>query len=213
MRLSFVFCALASAAFAMQESLVARDYNVITTVLANVTEAVKGLSTVAESGKADPATLLKASDRIVQSIKSGTASVNATGNLTFVETVHLIGPVHKMSQLSAGLTKNMGNIKGSIEKQNLCEVVRLQIGNINQGATSLIKAINNRVPTAAVDISQALSQGIIDTLNDIQDEFSDQNCVNGRNETTTSASSRLASGHAQVVFTVSLALAAVFVIF
>lgn len=196
----------------MQESLAARDYSVITTVLANVTDAVQGLSTVAKSGNADPATLLKASSRIIQAITSGTASVNATGNLTFVETVHLIGPVHKMSQLSADLTKSMGNIKGSIEKQSLCEVVRLQIGNINQGSTALIKAINDRVPAAALDISQALSQGIIDTLNNIQVEFSDQNCINGRNETTTSAGARLASGHAQVVFTISFALAAIFVI-
>lgn len=196
----------------MQGSLVARDYSVITTVLANVTDAVQGLSTVAKSGNADPGTLLKASNRIVQAITSGTASVNATGNLTFVETVHLIGPVHKMSQLSADLTKSMGNIKGSIQKQSLCEVVQLQVGNINQGATGLIKAVNDRVPAAAVDISQALSQGITDTLNEIQTQFSDQNCVNGRNETTTSAGSRLASGHAQVVLTISLALAAIFVI-
>ncbi|OAQ97762.1 hypothetical protein LLEC1_00549 [Akanthomyces lecanii] len=208
MRLSLVFCALVSAAFASPKSLMARDYAAITTVLTNVTDAVQNLSAVAASGKADPATLLRASDRIISAIKSGTASVNATGNLTFVETVHLIGPVHKMSQLSAGLTKNMGKIKGSIENQTLCEVVRLQIGNINQGATALIKAINDRVPSAAVDISQTLSQGIIDTLNDVQTEFSDQNCVNGRNTTTTSASPRLVSGHAQLVFTISFALAA-----
>lgn len=214
MRLSLVFCALVSAASALQpKSLVVRDLNTITTVLANVTDGVQGLSTVAASGTADPATLLKASDRIVQAIRSGIASVNATGNLTFIETIHLIGPVHKMSQLSADLTKNMGKLKGTIQKQNLCEVVRLQIGIINDGATSLITAINSRVPAAALDISQALSQGITDTLKEIQDDFTTEKCVNGRNETTTSSSARLSVGSSQAVASLCFALIATVALF
>lgn len=167
------------------------DANVVTTVLKNVTSNVENLSAIAKTGNANPGTLLKASDGIVQSIASGTAAVKASPNLTFVETVHLIGPVHELSKLSGDLTKNMGNLKASIEKQTLCDVVRLQIGNINDGATGLIKAVNSKVPAAALDISQALSQGITDTLNQIQVDFSTKNCVDGRIEKATSSGSRV----------------------
>ncbi|XWW95731.1 hypothetical protein V2A60_003698 [Cordyceps javanica] len=192
MRPSLILSFAAFAFASPSEPLAARDFNTVAAVLSNVTDSVNGLSDVANSGGADPATLLKASDRIVQAIRGGTAAVNSTSNLTFIETVHLIAPVHKLSSLSTDLTQNMAKLKGSIEKQNLCDVVRLQIGNINQGATALIKAVNSKVPSAARDISEALSQGITDSLKDIQNDFSTQNCVNGRNETATSSASHLA---------------------
>ncbi|KAM3514671.1 hypothetical protein MY11210_001642 [Beauveria gryllotalpidicola] len=168
--------------------------------------SVKAFSSVTNSGNADPATLLKASDGIVQSLQLATAAVNATGNLTYTEAVHLIGPVHKMSELSADLTKNMVKLKSSIEAQKLCLVVQLQIANINKGATSLIAAVNSRVPLAALEISEALSGGITDSLKSIQDNFSTENCVNGRNETTTSASSHLGFGPSNVFFSLALGL-------
>ncbi|KAJ6784709.1 hypothetical protein PWT90_00452 [Aphanocladium album] len=208
MRIPLVGCAILGIAFAsVSQPQVPRDFNVISTVLSNVSSSVSDLSSVAKTGNADPATLLKASDRIVQALQSGVVNVRATGNLTFIETVHLIGPVHKMSQLSAGLTQNMIKLRASVERQRLCEVVRLQIGNINEEATKLINAVNDRVPSAALEISQALSQGITDTLHEIQQEFSKNNCVDGRNATTTSSSGpRLSSGVWNIVTTLSVVL-------
>ncbi|KAJ3499470.1 hypothetical protein NLG97_g319 [Lecanicillium saksenae] len=208
MRLSLVACAVLGTAYASSLlPLERRDFDTITAVLTNVSSSVIDLSNMAKTGNADPGTLLKASDRMVQTLQSGIVNVNATGNLTFIETVHLIGPVHKMSQLSADLTKNMVKLKSSIERQRLCEVVRLQIGNINEGATGLIKAVNTKVPSAALDISQALSQGITDTLQKIQQDFSSQNCVDGRNETTASSSgTRAPSTVSSSIFVLHLAL-------
>ncbi|EGX95751.1 hypothetical protein CCM_00405 [Cordyceps militaris CM01] len=220
MRLSLTFCAaLAGVAFASPSSsstahLAARDFATVAAVLANVTDSVQGLSKVADTGTADPATLLAASDRIVQAIKYGTMTVNATSNLTFIETVHLIAPVHKLSSLSSGLTANMGKLKGSIQQQNLCEVVRLQVGIINNGSSGLIAAINGRVPGAALDISQALSQGITDALTGIQNDFSPENCVNGRNETTsTSAAAHLGLGPCSALVATCLGLVAALTVF
>ncbi|KAM3529101.1 hypothetical protein MY4038_005567 [Beauveria bassiana] len=206
MRISLIFSAIVGIACASPSQLVSRDFDTVNTVLANVTESVKDLSSVADSGNADPATLLKASDGIVQSIQVATATVNTTGNLTYLETVHLIGPVHKMSQLSAELAKNMVKLKSSIEAQKLCMVVQLQVANINKGATSLIAAVNSRVPSAALEISEALSEGITDSLKSVQDDFSTENCVNGRNVTATSASSRLGFGPSNVFFPLALGL-------
>ncbi|OAA57815.1 Cell wall galactomannoprotein [Cordyceps fumosorosea ARSEF 2679] len=216
MRISLTLCAslagVTLAASSSSKALVARDFDTVASVLANVTDAVNGLSTVANTGVADPATLLTASDRIVQAIQSGTARVNATGNLTFIETVHLIAPVHKLSSLSGDLTKNMVKLKGSIQKQRLCEVVRLQVGIINNATSGLIAAIDSKVPSAAQDISQALSQGITDSLTDIQKDFSDQNCVDGRNETTTSAGSPLALGPSSAFVSLCLGLVTAWII-
>ncbi|OAA50825.1 cell wall protein [Beauveria brongniartii RCEF 3172] len=213
MRLSLIFSAIVGIACASPSQLVSRDFDTVNTALTNVTDSVKSLSSVANSGNADPATLLKASDGIVQAIQVATATVNATSNLTYIETVHLIAPVHKMSELSADLTNNMVKLKSSIETQKLCMVVQLQIANINKGATSLIAAVNSRVPASALEISEALSEGITDSLKSIQDDFSTENCVNGRNVTTTSASSRLGFGPSNVFFSLALGLVTTLALF
>ena len=187
------------------------DANVVTTVLKNVTSKVENLTAVAKTGDAKPGILLKASDAIVQAIESGTVAVQASPNLTFIETVHLIGPVHQMSKLSSDLTSNMVKLRASIEKQSLCVVVRLQIGNINDGAGKLIKAVNSKVPAAALDISQALSQGITDTLNQIQVDFSEKNCVDGRIEQATSSGPRVI-GSVSSLFVLVLVVAIVSVL-
>lgn len=216
MRLSHIVYAVvgisASTNASLSGFLFPRDENVVTTVLKNVTSSVENLSGIAKTGNANPGTLLKASDGIVQSITTGTAAVKAAPNLTFIETVHLIGPVHQLSKLSGDLTKNMGNLKASIEKQTLCDVVRLQIGNINEGATGLIKAVNSKVPAAALDISEALSQGITDTLNQIQVDFSEKNCVDGRIEKTTSSSGPRVIGSVSCLFVLVLVVATVSVL-
>ncbi|KAM3497941.1 hypothetical protein MY10362_008725 [Beauveria mimosiformis] len=213
MRLSLIFSAIVGIARASPSQLVSRDFDTVNTVLTNVTDSVKSLSGVANSGNADPATLLEASDGIVQAIQVATATVNATGNLSYIETVHLIAPVHKMSELSEDLTNNMVKLKSSIETQKLCMVVQLQIANINKGAIFLIAAVNSRVPAAALDISEALSEGITDSLKSIQDDFSTENCVNGRNVTTTSASSRLGFGPSNVFFSLALGLVTTLALF
>lgn len=213
MRPLLIFSAIVGLACASTSQLVSRDFDTVNTVLANVTDSVKALSSVASSGNADPATLLKASDRIVQSIQAATSTVNATGNLTYIETVHLIAPVHKMSELSADLTKNMVKLKSAIETQKLCMVVQLQVANINKGATSLIAAVNSRVPSAALEISEALSEGITDSLKSIQDDFSTENCVDGRNVTITSASSRLGFGPSNVLLPLALGLVTTLALF
>lgn len=194
MRLTILLCAVVGSALgAASEPLAQRDLSTVTTVLNNVTTNVKALAEVTKSGNVSIEALLRASNGVADSINSGTASVQATGNLTFVETVHLIGPVHELSTISQSLTKSIGNLKAFVQKKHLCPIVQLQINNINTGAGALITAVNSKVPAAALEISEALSKGISDTLKQIQTEFSPQNCVDGGNVTTTSSSSALQS--------------------
>ncbi len=209
-RLLFItICLAVGAAASQSQPLAKRDLETITSVLQNVESNIEGLYKVASTGNADPAPLLKASDSLIKSITNGKIQVDGTKNISFVDTVHLIKPVHDLSTISAKLVDSMESIKSSVEEMKLCDVVRIQVSNINNGSTALIKAVNSKVPEAALDISNALAQGIIDALAKSQNEFSAENCVNGRkeaNSTAKSGSSTTASVNSATVFISTMVL-------
>lgn len=179
----------AGAAASQPQASTKRDLATITGVLENVESNIEGLYKVTSSGTTDPAPLLKASDSLIKSIKNGKIEVDRTENISFIDTVHLIKPVHDLSTISAKLVDSMGTLKSTIEELKLCDVVRIQVSNIKNGSTALIKSVNSKVPEAALDISNELAKGITDVLDKSQSEFSPENCVNGRNGSDPNAES------------------------
>jgi hypothetical protein len=164
-----------------QPALVPREeLTVIAKVLGDVQSNLQKLYDVTKTGKADPAPLLVASKGLIDSIKSGKTTVDEASQLTFIETVHLIEPVHNMAQLSEKLVDGMEELKPEIEKQEMCDVVRIQVSNINNASDALIASVNNKVDPSAKEISNELSRGITDVLKKSQEAFSTENCVNGR---------------------------------
>lgn len=182
---------LAVSAFAVQQPAVVprEEISVVAKVLGDVQTHLKDLYDVAKSGKADPGPLLVASKGLIDSIKSGKTTVDASSQLSFIETVHLIEPVHKMAQLSERLVGGMEELKPKLEEAEMCDVVRIQVSNINNASDALITSVNNKVADASKEISEELSKGITDVLQKSEETFSEENCVNGRKGPTPDADS------------------------
>ncbi|KAF3355649.1 hypothetical protein VdG1_03941 [Verticillium dahliae VDG1] len=87
--------------------------------------------------------------------QAGTASIQASNELTLQETVQL--------------------------QQLLCDVVRAQVGEVTTGASGLIDAIVSKVPQAAQQIAAQMAAGFTRSLQDSAQGFSSQSCVNANN--------------------------------
>ncbi|QPH02753.1 hypothetical protein C2857_006969 [Epichloe festucae Fl1] len=176
--MKFSAAMLCFAAEALALSVFERDASAVTGVLDNVKSEVQKLDTAVKSGGNDPDALLKASNSLIQALKSGKTKVDGLSELALTDAVTLTTPVQDLTKVSQTLVEDLKSIRGNLEKQGLCEVVRTQTTSINDQSQNLIKAVVSKVPEEARDIANQLSAGLVKVLKQSQDDFSEQNCKN-----------------------------------
>lgn len=176
--MKFSAAMLCFAAEALALTVFERDASAVTGVLDNIKSEVQKLDTVVKSGGNDPDTLLKASNSLIQAIKSGKAKVDGLSDLSLTDSLTLPPPVQDLTKASQSLVEDLKSIRGNLEKQGLCQVVRTQTKDINDQSQGLIKAVVSKVPEDARDIANSLSAELVKVLKQSQDDFSEQNCKN-----------------------------------
>lgn len=168
---------LLAAATGVHSLVTPRDAQLIIGVFTNVQNAIDNLDTAVKGYTTDPAPLLDTSNKLDDAIKTGTTTVSGSDNLTLSDSISLLKPVQTLKTHAQTLVNDLKDKKPQFQAQTLCSVVRGQIATINTDSKSLIDATVSKVPAAAQDIARQQAQGITDVLNDAQNAFSEQNCV------------------------------------
>ncbi|GAB0134287.1 hypothetical protein EsDP_00002665 [Epichloe bromicola] len=177
--MKFSAAMLCFAAEALASSVFERDASVVTGVLDSVKSEVQKLDTAVKAGGNNQEALLKASNSFIQALKSGKTKIEGSSELSLTDAVTLTTPVQDLTKISQTLAEDLKSIRGNLEKQGLCEVVRKQTSDINDKSQGLIKAVVSKVPEDARDIANQLSAGLVKVLKQSQDDFSEQNCKSG----------------------------------
>ncbi|KAG5946487.1 hypothetical protein E4U53_006588 [Claviceps sorghi] len=211
MKPSVICLCLAAEALAYDPSHVfRRDLATITGVLDNVKTSIEKLRVAVNNGFADPEPLLLASNGLLTALKSGTTTINGTGNIDFLDSVRLIRPVHELTALGESLAGNLEEMRGGLKAAGLCDVARLQISSISTRSQDLINAVDSKIPKEAQEISRELTSGLTNILVQSTDQFSEQNCNKANEESKSSKSASLSEGRSIMVpaacFIVALAL-------
>ncbi|OAA57813.1 Cell wall galactomannoprotein [Cordyceps fumosorosea ARSEF 2679] len=158
--------------------VIPRDASVIIGVLTAVQGDIDGLDSAVNGWTSDPSPVLDASNKLVDTISQGTATVQGSPDLTLDESLTLLDPVQSLKQHAQTLVDDLKAKKDTVQQAGLCEVVEIQIGTISDKSKGLIDATVSKVPQDAQGIAQDQAQGILDVLADAQSAFSPGNCVN-----------------------------------
>ncbi|KAG6001156.1 hypothetical protein E4U43_001397 [Claviceps pusilla] len=191
-------CIIAEALAYHPPSVFRRDLTTITGVLNNVTSSIEKLQAAVKTGFDDPEPLLLASNGLIAALKTGAVRINGTGDVNFLDSIRLIGPVHQLSALGESLARNLQDVRGGLKAAGLCDVTRLQISSIGTRSQDLINAVNGKIPKEAQTISRALTSGLTDILERSKDQFSEQSCREANNGTLSSESVSLVAGRSMM---------------
>ncbi|KAG6017863.1 hypothetical protein E4U54_001777 [Claviceps lovelessii] len=179
MRVTTVLLWLASRAMASRSlSLAERDLGTVSGVLQNVQSDIQNVDSAVKAGGTDPEPLLKASNALVKTLKDSKTKVDGSNDLGLTDAVKLTQPVQDTTKSAQDLVDNLKAMRGTIEKLGYCDAVRTQTSSINDGSQALIKSVISKVPEEAQDIAAQLSAGLVKVLEQVQEDFSAQNCKN-----------------------------------
>lgn len=181
MKFSVIACAITGALAVNTNVLVDRDASTVTGILSTVKKNLESLDSAVKSYSGDKAPLLKASNTLISTLKDGKTKVDASSELSLDDAVTLTGPVKDLTKTGQGLADDLKAFKSTVEKEGECELVRTQVGNVNDASQALIKAVVGKVPEEAQQIAQQLSAGLVKVLQDSVSEFSEQNCKDSGN--------------------------------
>ncbi|POR36331.1 Cell wall mannoprotein 1, partial [Tolypocladium paradoxum] len=187
-------CLAASAAGGLVEPparVYERDLATITSIINSAGQGIDNLDTAVKAFSGDPKPVQDASAALLQVLKDGKTKVDGTSNLNLIEALGLQQPVQDLQAKGEILLADLKARKADIEKNNLCDITRQQVTDINTNSKALIDAIVAKVPPAAQAIATSLAAGLVQVLANAQTEFSEQNCKNSMSTTlqgTTSTS-------------------------
>ncbi|KAK3190951.1 hypothetical protein K4F52_002899 [Lecanicillium sp. MT-2017a] len=175
MKASIVLGCLAATTLAAQP-IVERDLKTITGVLDEIKTDIQTLDDAVKNYSDDKEPLLKASNDLIESIKSGKTKVDGSDNLELNDAVSLTGPVQELTSLGQTLADDLKARRETVEKLGECSLVRTQISSVNEASQALIKSVISKVPEEAQSIAEQLAAGLTDVLNQSQEDFSEANC-------------------------------------
>ncbi|CRK17087.1 hypothetical protein BN1723_011217, partial [Verticillium longisporum] len=162
-------------------ALVVRELAIVTGVINQVATDIGSLDQAVQAFTTDPTQVQQASQQLMDTFRQGTASIQASNELTLQETVQLQQLVGSLQTNGQSLVQNLQDKQPAFQQANLCDVVRAQVGEVTTGASGLIDAIVSKVPQAAQQIAAQMAAGFTRSLQDSAQGFSSQSCVNANN--------------------------------
>jgi hypothetical protein len=163
---------------------------------------MRNLNQALQSFNGDPSGLQRSAGELVNTLRQGATAVQGTTELTIQEAVGLQQSVGGLQSEGQTLVRNLEAQKPRLQQANLCDVVRQQVGQVNQGAGQLITAVVGKVPEGVRQIAQQMTQAFTQVLAQTEQSFSAQQCVNGQasgNSTNLPGSGNGNSGNGQAV--------------
>ncbi|KAH8775294.1 hydrophobic surface binding protein A-domain-containing protein [Diaporthe sp. PMI_573] len=180
MKYSLTLVALAAGVHAtnLPRVVLERDLATIQGVIGDVSTKLTALNSAAQSFSGDASALTSASSDLSSTIKSGTSTVQATGQLTLTDAVSLQSTVGTLQTNAQTLVDNLASKKSAIEQAGLCTIILTQSQGLSTDSQALIDAVVSKVPQEAQSIAQGLVAGFTSTLQQNQANFAQANCTN-----------------------------------
>ncbi|TDZ38255.1 Cell wall mannoprotein 1 [Colletotrichum spinosum] len=173
---------LALASGALAEAPVERDLATIQTVVNNVGDQLKKLSTAVNEFKGDINGLANAAGGFVNTLQQGTQQVEGTTPITLNEALQLQSVVGGLQNDGNALIKGLKDKKPEFEKANLCTVILTNIDQTGTGATKLIDAVVKKVPQDVQQIAAQVAGSFAKTLSDAKADFEPGKCNNANGQ-------------------------------
>ncbi|KAL4867205.1 hydrophobic surface binding protein A-domain-containing protein [Aspergillus spectabilis] len=154
---------LASGALA-SPAHVQRDVAAILGVLTDINDQVNALESAITATPLDPDSIVSQSDSLVQTIRSGTSTVNAQPNLNQLDALGLVTPTQNLADDTESTVQSLISVKDAIldlgEGCTTLESLQEQF----DAATGLSDAVVSKVPAALADISKELADTIANAI-------------------------------------------------
>ncbi|TEA17173.1 Cell wall mannoprotein 1 [Colletotrichum sidae] len=173
---------LALASGALAEAPVERDLATIQTVVNNVGDQLKKLSTAVNEFKGDINGLANAAGGFVNTLQQSTQQVEGTTPITLNEALQLQSVVGGLQNDGNALIKGLKDKKPEFEKANLCSVILTNIDQTGTGATKLIDAVVKKVPQDVQQIAAQVAGSFAKTLSDAKADFEPGKCNNANGQ-------------------------------
>ncbi|KAJ3496940.1 hypothetical protein NLG97_g2287 [Lecanicillium saksenae] len=166
-------------------------HKVIENVVINVKNDIVALDSAVKSFSGDKAPVVAAAERLVATIKSGTTTVDGAPELSTSDMFSLQDPISSLIEAGFSLADYLKSRRADIESASLCEVVHQLVAEINTASQALINSVIQKFPRLDQSFATDLSAGLINELDQTQDDFTTTHCKNssGGELRTTKASS------------------------
>ncbi|OAA70636.1 Cell wall galactomannoprotein [Cordyceps fumosorosea ARSEF 2679] len=176
--------------------VVERDAAPYKTVIKNITAAVDNLDSAVQaytSAGSDKQPVLDASDALVRALDAGKSTIASLPNLSAGDAGPLASDLGALSTKSQALTDDIKAKRGVVEAAGECDAVRGKLAEISPSAQALVDEALTKLPKTLQPLAQPYVSTFSSTFNATTDYFSEANCQNGGNGTSTSAGSSTAS--------------------
>ena len=190
MKFSSQIAFLAGAACATNVS--PRDTAALNGVLSNITSSVQNVDSAVKNFTTDSQPVMKATDDLLQTIKKGKATVDASSNITVTDAIGLRQPLMTLQTQGEQLATDLKAKRPAVEKAKLCNSTYEQISSINSASEDLVKSAVSKVPEAYQSLASGFSKGFTSSVQDVMEYYAPGNCTNG-NDQSASGSSTTAS--------------------
>ncbi|KAG6005189.1 hypothetical protein E4U54_000379 [Claviceps lovelessii] len=166
------------------------DIQIVTGVLVSVGNGIDGLNTAAQSFSGNVQNVKDKADALVTAIRNGKSTVDGSPDLTLQEALGLTDPVQGLTKKGQTLLATFKDKRSDVEKANACDTVRIELRDINERSSALIKAVVAKVPKDAQVVAQSLASQLTTVLTQAQNDFSEANCKNAGGAVNPGASSQ-----------------------
>ena len=157
---------------------VRRDLAAVTNVISAVQSGLSALDTSVKRFSGQAASLMSAASSAVDTINSGTTTVDGSSDLFLTDALGLQTPVKNLQTVGDSLSSSLIGKKSDFESAGLCDTVGTQANNLQTASNNLIKAIVSKIPSSAQSIAQSLAAPLEADLANTVAAFPSGNCSN-----------------------------------
>jgi hypothetical protein len=163
--------------------LAERDLNTIQGVIGQVSNQMQALNIAAQNFNGDANSLTSAASNLVNTIRSGTSTIQGTTQLSLNDAASLQSTVGILQTEAQSIAQNLASKKSIIERADLCTTILQESQVLATDAQALISAIVSKVPQEAQGFAENLVGGFTNTLRQNEANFAPGNCnnANGNN--------------------------------
>lgn len=172
---STVLCLFSAGAYSAVIDV--RDGAAVKAVFSSIQSGIDSLTVAAKDFNGSIQPVIEESDKLIDTIASGTATIRDSTNLGIGEVFGLISPVKELHQHAQMLSDEFKGRVSTIGQAKGCAITREQLGKISDGTSALIDALVSIVPPAAQGVAKNQASKITAIIEDAKASLAEDKCV------------------------------------
>ncbi|KAH9905048.1 hydrophobic surface binding protein A-domain-containing protein [Xylariomycetidae sp. FL2044] len=191
-------------------SKVERDVATISSVAAEISNAITQLDTSVKAFSGDATTLQADAANLVGVIKSGASSIAQSGDIEIADALGLQPSITQLKTAGQALITDLGAKKDAFEAADLCSTVETTVKDLSSSAQSLVEGVIKKLPENFQSVAEDMVSGLTDAFNKGTAAFAADQCSgSGAGSASASASAPIVGSPSSAAAAVSTSAAAV----